>query len=168
MSKDIAASRKRKRSQEQEQGKGKCKLIIVESSEYEDELVATAVDIIKDAVANKISVEAQFQKFVEVGAQQGRPKKEKITNTSTTKNVFDLVSTPPPLSLTKITQETIPEPPSISPIDICKNAMLETLKEKFNRDRDLHAYIEKLPKLLTSVNQKITTKAPLFELVDPD
>ena len=40
--------------------------------------------------------------------------------------------------------------------------MSKTLKEKFNRDRDLQAYIEKLPELLTSV-QKLTTKAPLFE-----
>ena len=52
--KEIAASRKRKRIQEQEKGKGKRKIIITESSKYEDELAATAVDIIEDAVANKI------------------------------------------------------------------------------------------------------------------
>ena len=40
--------------------------------------------------------------------------------------------------------------------------MSETVKEKFDRERDLQAYIEKLPELLTSV-QKITTKYPLFE-----
>ena len=71
LSKEIAASRKRKRIQEQEKGKGKRKIIITESSKYEDELAATAVDIIEDAVANKIPVEAQFQKFVEARAQQG-------------------------------------------------------------------------------------------------
>ena len=46
LSKEIEASRKRKRTQEQEQGKGKHKLIITESSEYEEELAATACDII--------------------------------------------------------------------------------------------------------------------------
>ena len=40
--------------------------------------------------------------------------------------------------------------------------MLETLKERFDRDRDFQAYIEKLSDLLTSM-QKITTKMPLFE-----
>ena len=67
--------------------------------------------------------------------------------------------------------ELIPEQPSISPLDTCKNAMSETVKEKFDRDRDLQAYIEKLPELLTSV-QKLATKAPLVEaggfgLTDP-
>ena len=126
-------------------------------------MAATTCDIIEDATANKVLVKTQFQRFVEARAQQGRPKKAKSTNTSMVENVVDLVSTPPPPSLTKIMQELIPEPPSISPIDICKNDMLETLKEKFNRDRDLQAYIEKLPKLLTSV-QNLTTKAPLFEV----
>ena len=40
--------------------------------------------------------------------------------------------------------------------------MLKTLKERFDQDGDFQAYIEKLPKLLTSV-QKITTKFPLIE-----
>ena len=40
--------------------------------------------------------------------------------------------------------------------------MLETVKENFDRDKDLQEYIEKLPELLMSV-QKLTTKAPLFE-----
>ena len=107
-------------------------------------------------------VETQFQRFVEAGAQQGRPKREKSTNTSTVENIVDLMSTPPPPSLTKITQELIPEQLSISPLDISKNAMSETVKEKFDRDRDLQEYIEKFPQSLTSV-QKITTKAPLFK-----
>ena len=54
-----------------------------------------------------------------------------------TKNVVDLVSTPPPPSPTKITQELIPEHPSISPLNICMNAMWETMKENFDHDRDL-------------------------------
>ena len=51
-------------------------------------------------------------------------------------NVVDLVSTPPPPSPTQITQEAIPELHSISLVDICKNAMPETLKERFNQDID--------------------------------
>ena len=79
-----------------------------------------------------------------------------------TENVVDTVSTPPPPSRTKIIQEALTAPPSISPIDICKNAMPETLKERFDQDIDFQAYIKKLPELLTFV-QKITTKCPLFE-----
>ena len=40
--------------------------------------------------------------------------------------------------------------------------MSETMKENFYHDKDLQAYIEKLPELLTSV-QKLSTKAPLFK-----
>ena len=76
--------------------------------------------------------------------------------------VVDLVSTPPPPSPTKITEELVPEQLSISPLDLCKNAMLEAVKEKFYRDRDLQEFIEKLPEIFTSV-QKLSTKAPLFE-----
>ena len=68
-----------------------------------------ALEIIEYAAVNKVPVETQFQKFVEAGAQLGRPKKEKSTHTSTAKNVVDLVSTPPPPSLTKITKELIPQ-----------------------------------------------------------
>ena len=132
MSKEIAASRKRKRTQEQEEGKGKSKIIIAESLEDEEELTATTCDIIEDAATNKVLVETQFQRFVEAGAQQGRSKKEKITNTSMAENVVDLVSTPPPPYPTKIIQEALPKPPSISPIDICKNYMPKTLKERFD------------------------------------
>ena len=70
--------------------------MILSNSEDVEELLATAVDIIEDAVANKVLVETQFQKFVDVGARQGRPKKEKSTHTSMAKNIVDLVSTPPP------------------------------------------------------------------------
>ena len=66
-------------------------------------------------------------------------------------NIFYLVSTPPPPSPTQITQEDNPQIPTISPVDIWKNVMPKTLKERFNQDYDFQAYIEKLPKLLTSV-----------------
>ena len=57
-----------------------------------------AVDITEDTAANKIPMEAQFQKFVEAGAQQGRPKKVKSTNTSTTeKCCWSSVDTPTPI-----------------------------------------------------------------------
>ena len=137
MSKEIAASRKRKKNQEHEQGKGKRKLIIAESSEDEEEPIAMDLNIIKDSAAKKVPMETQFQKFVEVGAQQGQPKKAKSTNTSMAENVMDLVSTPPPPSPTKITQELILEPPSISLINICKNSMSETMKKTIDHDRDL-------------------------------
>ena len=101
LSKEIATSRKRKKTQEQEQGKGKHKLIIPESSEDEEELAATALDIIEDATTNKVPVETQFQIFFEAGEQQGQPKRVKSTNTSIAENVVDLVSTPPPPSPTK-------------------------------------------------------------------
>ena len=61
------------------------------------------------------------------------------------KNIVDLVSTPPPLSPKKITQEEIPQLPTIILVDICKNAMLETLKERLDQDNDFQAYIEKFP-----------------------
>ena len=77
-------------------------------------------------------------------------------------NVVDLVSTPPPPSATKITEELIPQHLSVIPLDLCKKAMLEAMKEKYDRDRDLQAYIEKLPEIFTTL-QKISTKAPLFE-----
>ena len=53
-----------------------------------------AVDIIEDTVENKVLIEMQFRHFVKLGAQQGRPKKVKSTNTLTTENIVDLVSTP--------------------------------------------------------------------------
>ena len=40
--------------------------------------------------------------------------------------------------------------------------MLEAVKEKYDRDRDLQAYIEKIPEIFTMV-QKLSTKSPLFE-----
>ena len=109
MSKEIATARKKLKTQQQQQGKGKRKLIIVESSDDEEELGAMAIDIIEDAAANKVLVETQFQRFVEAGALPGRPKKAKITHTSTPENVVDLVSTPPPPSPKKVTEEQVPE-----------------------------------------------------------
>ena len=95
------------------------------------------IDIIEDAAANKVPVETQFQIFVEVGALLGQPNKAKITHMSTPENVIDLVSTPPPPSPTKVTEEQIPEQQLISPLNLCKSAMSEAVKEKFDRDRDL-------------------------------
>ena len=118
-----------------------------------------ALDIIEDAAANKVPVETQFQRFVDAGAQAGRPKKVKTTTTP--ENIVDLVSTPPPPSPMKITKEQAPTPQSVSPLDLYKSAMSKAVKEKFDRDRDLQAFFEKLPALFTST-QKISTKAPIF------
>ena len=63
IAKEISTSRKKKGTQEK--GKGKPKLILSEESEDEEELLATIVDILEDAVINKVSVETQFKKFVE-------------------------------------------------------------------------------------------------------
>ena len=64
LAKEIATVRKK---ETKTKGKGKCKPILSDSKD-EEELLATTVDIIKDAVANKVLVEAQFKKFVEAGA----------------------------------------------------------------------------------------------------
>ena len=67
MLKEIAAVRKRQRTQ-QPQGKGKRKLLLPDSSNNEEELGATAINIIEDATVNKVPVDTQFQIFVEAGA----------------------------------------------------------------------------------------------------
>ena len=41
--------------------------------------------------------------------------------------------------------------------------MSEAVKENFDRDRDLQAYIEKLHAIFTQVH-KLSTKSPLFEV----
>ena len=77
-----------------------------------------AINIIEDASTNKLPVETQFQRFIEAGELQGQPKKAKITHMSMPENVVDLVSTPPPPSPTKITEELLPEQLSISQLDL--------------------------------------------------
>ena len=69
-----------------------------------------ALDIIEDAAVNKVPVETQFQWFVNAGALSSQPKKAKTTHTMMPKKIVDLVSTPPPPSLTKITKEQVPAP----------------------------------------------------------
>ena len=121
-----------------------------------------ALNIIEDATANKVPVETQFHKFIEVGVQPGRPKKYKITHMSMPENVIDLVSMPPPPSTTKVIEEHITEQHSIIPLDLCKSAMSKAVKEKFDKDRDLQEFIEKLPEIFRSAH-KISIKSPLFE-----
>ena len=65
---EIATAWKKIKGKEQQQGKGKRKLIIFESSDDDDKLAAVALDIIEDAAANKVSVETQFQHFIEEGS----------------------------------------------------------------------------------------------------
>ena len=97
ITKEVAASRKRKAMQEK--GKGKHQLLL-SKLEDEEELLATAVDIIEDETENKCSVETQFKGFIDAGAKQQRPKKVKIVATSVDEKIIDLVSTPPPPSPT--------------------------------------------------------------------
>ena len=52
--------------------------MLSEESKYEEELLATAVDILEDASLNKVSIETQFKQFIEVGAKQGRTKKVRV------------------------------------------------------------------------------------------
>ena len=95
-----------------------------------------------------------------MGAQAGRLKKGKTTTMP--ENVFNLVSMPPPPSPTKITEEQVLAPQSVSPLDLCKSAMTKAVKAKFDKDRDLQEFIEKLPEIFMSAH-KISTKAPLFK-----
>ena len=41
--------------------------------------------------------------------------------------------------------------------------MSKAVKENFDRDRDLQAYIEKIPEIFTMV-QNLSTKAPMFDV----
>ena len=61
----------------------------------------------------------------------------------------------------KITEEQALAPQSVNPLDLCKSVMLEAVKAKFDRYRDLQAFFEKLPVLFTLV-QKISTKSASF------
>ena len=73
IAKEISTSRKKKGTQEK--GKGKHKLILPEESKDEEELLATATDILEDAAINKVYIKTQFKHFVESWAKQGRIKR---------------------------------------------------------------------------------------------
>ena len=75
---------------------------------------------------------------------------------TTPENVVDLVLTPPPRSPKKITKEQVPPQQSVSPLDLYKSAMSETVKAKFDKDNDLQAFFETLPALFKSA-QNIST-----------
>ena len=81
-----------------------------------------------------MSVETQFQIFVEAGALPGRPKKAKIAHMSTPENVIDLVSTPPPPSPTKVTEEQVLEQHLVSPLNLWKSTMSEAVKTDICRN----------------------------------
>ena len=79
----------------------------------------------------------------------------------TPEDVIDLVSTPPPPSPTPVVEEQEPTQQSVSPLDLYKNKIPESVKEKFDKDTELKAFFETLPDLFQSA-QKIQTKAPLY------
>ena len=145
LAKEIAVTRKRIKAQKLQQGKGKRKLLLADSSDDEEELVAAAVDVVEDAAANKVSVETQFQRYLDAGAPEGRPKKEKATPTP--KNVVDLVSTPPPPSPTPVVEEQASIQQLVSPHNIYQRAILETVKAKVNQDAELKYFFATLPAL---------------------
>ena len=64
------------------------------------------VDIVEDARANKVSVEVQFQRYLEAGALEVRPKRAKTQTTP--EIVVDLMSTAPPPSPTPVVEEQAP------------------------------------------------------------
>ena len=68
LAKEIAIARKKIKAQKLQQGRGKRKLILADSSDDEKELAAAAIDIVEDAHANKVSIEIQFQRYLDVGA----------------------------------------------------------------------------------------------------
>ena len=117
--------RKKIKTQKQQQGRGKRKIILADSSDHEEELAAAAVDIVEDARANKLSVEVQFQRYVDTGAPEGRPKKAKTAPTP--ENVVDLVLTPPPPSPTTIFEEKAPVQQVDSPHEEYQCAIPEAL-----------------------------------------
>ena len=108
-------------------------------------MAAVALEIIEDAIANKVLVETQFLHFVKAGAPEGWPKKAKTTTTP--ENVVDLVSTPPPLSPTQIIEEQAPTQQSVIPLELYKSVMSEIVKSKFDKDTNLQAFFETLPAL---------------------
>ena len=106
LAKEIAVARRKIKLQKRQQGKGKRKLVLADSTDDEEELAASALDIVEDARANKVTVETQFQRFIDAGAPEGPPKKAKTQ--STPEHIVDLVSTPPPPSPTTIVEEQAP------------------------------------------------------------
>ena len=90
LAKEIAVARRKIKLQKRQQGKGKRNLVLADSTDDDEELAAAALDIVEDARANKVTVETQFQRFIDAGAPEGRPKKAKTH--STPENIVDLVS----------------------------------------------------------------------------
>ena len=124
----------------------------------EEELEAAAIDIVEDARANKVSVEVQFQRYLEAGAPEGRPKKAKTQTTS--KNVVDLVLTPPPPSPLPVIEEQAPAEGLGSPSEEYERAIPEALRARVSQDAELKYFFATLPSLFKS-SQKIKTTTPL-------
>ena len=136
---EISTSRKKKGTQAK--GKGKCKFILPEESEDEEELLATATEILEDAAINKVSVETQFKQFIESRAKQGRLKKVR-TATHPEINPIDLTPDSPRPSSTRITPDSTM---AISPI--YNEIIPGTLKEKIDKDVELQQFINNFPNL---------------------
>jgi len=57
LAKEIAIARRNIKLQKRQQGKGKRKLVLADSTDDDDELAASALDIVEDARANKVTIE---------------------------------------------------------------------------------------------------------------
>ena len=124
--------------------------------EDEEELLDTAIDILEDAAANKVSVKTQFKWFFDLGAKQGCPKKVRIA-TPPVIDPIDLTVDSPRPSPTIITQESTM---TISP---SYNELIpKTLKEKMDKDVELQQFINDFPNLFLKA-QQINTTHKLFE-----
>ena len=80
---------------------------------------------------------------------------------TTPEDVVDLVSTLPPPSSTPVVEEKSPAQYSVSPLDLYKSRILESVKEKVDKDTELKAFFEMLPELFQSA-QKIHTRTLLY------
>ena len=69
---------------------------------------------------------------------------------TTPKDTVDLVLTPPPPSPTLVVEEQALAQQSVSPLDLYKSRIPESMKEKVKKDKDLKAFFETLPELFQS------------------
>ena len=76
----------------------------------------------------------------------------------TPEDIVDLLSTP---SLTLVFEEQAPAQQSISPLDLYKSRIPESVKEKVDKDTEIKSFFDTLPELF-QLAQKIHTRTPLY------
>ena len=80
---------------------------------------------------------------------------------TTPEAIVDLVSTPPPPSPTLLVEEQALAQQSVSPLDLYKSRIPESVKEKVDKDIELKAFFETLLELF-QLAQKIHMRTPLY------